>query len=126
MFWNKKKQREASTESLAPTFEMAKEATRRAAFLNTASRMPGGAANARDLATLFRVCRSVAISAGAAVGQSQAQVDAAIATQCDADFVRLKAGSEEEMREFSRESGEIVKAFLATLDEKTLAAAAKG
>jgi hypothetical protein len=124
MFW-KKKQGEPKASNTLPDFEMAKEATRRAAFLNTAARMPAGEANAQQLATLFRVCRSVAIYAGAAQGQSQAQVDAAIAAQCDEDAVRFKNGTDEQMREFSRESGEIVNAFLATLDEQTLAATAK-
>lgn len=125
MFW-KKKQAEPKATKSPPDFEMAKEATRRAAFLNTAARMPGGEANAEQLAMLFRVCRSVAISAGAALGQSQAQVDAAIGAKCDEDVARLKNGTDEQMREFSRESGEIVNAFLATLDEQTLASAAKG
>lgn len=127
MFWKKKAPQETKPPvDPARYFEMAKEATRRATFLNTAAKMPGGASSAPELATLFRICRTVALTTGAAVGQSTEQVDAAIAAQCDADAVRLKSGSDEDIREFSRESGEIVKAFLATLDEQTLMSAAKG
>jgi hypothetical protein len=127
MLWNKKTPQEAKPPAdPVRYFEMAKEATRRATFLTTGAKMPGGASSAREMATLFRVCRTVALTAGGAVGQSAEQVDAAIAAQCDEDVVRLKSGSDEDIREFSRESGEIVKAFLATLDEQTLMSAAQG
>lgn len=115
MFSNKDKGDVASSVS----FEAAKEATRRATFLATAGRLADGGVAKPGLEEVFRVCRSVAIAAGAAAGQSAAQVDAAISAVCDADMMRLKTASDEEIRRFSRESGEIVKAFLAKIDVKS-------
>lgn len=127
MFW-KRKAKQGPSPGVDPLhrFEMAKEATRRATFLNTAAKMPGGASSGPELATLFRICRTVALAAGAVVGQSAAQVDAEIAAHCDEDAVRLKSGSDEDIRQFAHESGEIVNAFIATLDEHTLMLAAQG
>jgi len=127
VFWKKKPSAAAAATpaDLLRRFEMAKEATRRATFLNGAARMPGGEPVAEGLATVFRVCRTVAISAGAAVGQSQAQVDAAIEALCVEDVARIKAASDDEIREFSAESGKVVNAFIASLDPQTLAEAAK-
>jgi hypothetical protein len=95
------------------TFENAKEATRRAAFLNLAGAMSSDASHKQGLADLFRVCRSAAIAAGAAVGCTETQVDAEISELCDADTRRLKVASDKEFTEFAQESSAIVKRFLA-------------
>jgi len=115
MFWrrNKSSTKEAAAEITA--FAEAKEATRRAAFLNVAQLMTTDEAYKRQLADLFRLCRAKALAAGAAEGRSEAEVDAAITALCDADVARLKKASEEEVRAFARESGEIVKRFLSAI-----------
>jgi len=76
--------------------------------------MPQG--DKQGLALVFQVCRRETLDAGAAIGLSQAEVDAKIAVLCDEDVARLKNSSDDEFREFSHDSGEIVNAFLATLD----------
>jgi hypothetical protein len=103
-------------------YEAAKEATRRAAFLNLASQLPEGDLAKEDLALLFRVCRASALATGAALGQSQTEVDAAISALCDADVARLKRAPNRKVREFAHESGEITKTFLASVDPEALAA----
>jgi hypothetical protein len=103
-------------------FEAAKEATRRAAFLNTASDLADGDPQKRDLALLFRVCRASALATGEAIGKSQSDVDAEISALCDADVARLKKGSDKKLQEFGRESEKITKAFLASIDPEALAA----
>lgn len=111
MFWRRK-----SAE--APkrfTFEQAKEATRRAAFLNVTQGMTADEAYRQGLAELFRTCRLYALEAGAAVGHSEAEVDAAISQLCDADNERMKAASDEDFSHFAQESGAIVKQFLSAI-----------
>jgi hypothetical protein len=104
-----------------PSFAEAKEATRRAVFLNTAQKMTTDAAYRHNLEELFRVCRHEAIAAGAAEGLSEAQVDASISELWEADARRLRGASDEEFRQFARESGEVVNRFLSTLpDERFL------
>jgi hypothetical protein len=98
------------------TFEKAKEATRRAVFLNLAGKMSSSAPYKQQLAEIFRVCRSAAITAGAALGYAETQVDAEISELCDADTRRLKVASDKVFTEFAQESGEIVKRFLADSD----------
>ena len=104
-----------------PSFDEAKEATRRAVFLNTAQKMTTDAAYKHNLEELFRVCRHEAIAAGAAEGLSEAQVDASISELWKADVRRLKGASDEEVRQFAQESGEVVNRFLSALpDERFL------
>jgi hypothetical protein len=95
------------------TYENAKEATRRAVFLNVAAKMPSSAHYKEQLAEIFRVCRSAAIAAGAAIGYTETQIDAEISELCDADAERLKVAPNEVFTEFATESGEIVNRFLA-------------
>jgi hypothetical protein len=95
------------------TYENAKEATRRAVFLNLAGKMSSDAHYKQQLAEIFRVCRSAAIAAGAAVGYTETQIDAEVSELCDADTGRLKVAPKELFTEFAKESGEIVKRFLA-------------
>ena len=121
MFWKRKVAPDAKRANLHRAFEIAKEATRRAAFLNVAGRMPQGDAIKQDLVFLFQVCRTKALEAGAAVELSQAEVDTKIAALCDEDVARLKISSDDEFREFARASAEIVNAFVATLDDAFLA-----
>jgi hypothetical protein len=97
-------------------FEQAKEATRRASFLNAASQLPDDHPDRRDLAHLFRVCRAMALGTGAAIGKSQPDIDTEIAALCDADMTRLKKASASAVQDFARESHKITKAFLATVD----------
>jgi len=52
------------------------------------------------------------------MGQSAPQVDDAISALCDDDTARLKNASDRDFKEFARDSGEIVKRFLAQLDKK--------
>lgn len=126
MFWKKKAASEGKQADVA-RFEAAKEATRRAVFLNTAGRMPTADTSLiQGLETIFRACRAEALAAGEALGQSQAQVDATIGALCDDDAVRLKNGSDSDIREFSQESREIVNSFLGTLSQQALASAAGG
>jgi hypothetical protein len=117
MFWKNKGAPDAKATDLHRAFEIAGEATRRATFLNVAGRMPQGGAVKQELALLFQVCRTKALEAGAAIGLSQAEVDAKIAALCDEDAARLKNSSDREFREFARDSAEIVKAFLATANK---------
>ena len=98
------------------TYENAKEATRRAVFLNLAGKMSSDAPYKQQLADIFRVCRSAAISAGAAVGYTETQIDAEISELCDADTRHLKLASDKVFKEFAQESGAIVKRFLAASD----------
>src|SRR5262245_51511546 len=104
MFSKKKGAPDAKGADLHGAFDIAKEATRRATFLNVAGRMPQGDAVKQELALLFQVCRARALEAGAAIGLSQAEVDAKIAALCDEDVARLKNSSDDEIREFSRDS----------------------
>jgi hypothetical protein len=119
--FGKNKQASGKDGDRVRAFEAAKEAARRAAFLNTASNVPEGQAK-QDLALLFRVCRASALAAGEAVGQSQSEVDAAISAMCDADVARLKKGSDRALQEFGRESDKIARAYLLTVDPDALAA----
>jgi len=112
VFWRRRKEAPEEPSGKPARFEDAKEATRRAAFLNVAQGMTSDEAYKAGLKELFRVCRSQAIAAGAAEGHSEAEVDAAISQACDADVVRMKAASDEDFRRFAEESGEIVKRFL--------------
>jgi hypothetical protein len=100
------------------SFDEAKEATRRAVFLNTAQKMTTDAAYKHDLEELFRLCRHEAIAAGAAEGLTEAQVDASISELWEADVRRLKGASDEEFRQFAKESGEVVNRFLSALPEE--------
>lgn len=118
MFGNKSKPDPARVRA----FEAAKEATRRAAFLKTATRPSGGEAEKRDIAMLFQVCRASALAAGEALGQSQIDVDAAISQLCDADIARLKASSPQTIQKFGEESDKIARAYLLTVDAEALAA----
>jgi hypothetical protein len=102
-------------------FEAAKEAARRASFLNTAKQAPTGAEK-KDLALLFRVCRASALAAGEAIGQPQIDVDAAISQLCDADIARLKKSSPQAVQKFGEESEKIARAYLLTVDPEALAA----
>lgn len=111
MFWRRNKS-EAATPANPATFAEAKEAARRAAFLNVASGMTTDKAYKQSLAELLRMCRSEAVTAGAAEGLSEADVDASIAALCDADTERMQNASDDEFRQFAHESGEIVKSFL--------------
>ena len=104
------------SERRRPSYEEAKEATRRAVFLNTAAKTTSDAAYKQGLAELFRACRSEAIKTGAEEGRSEAETDAAISQLCDFDVERLKGVSDDEFRLFVRESGEIVTRFLAILN----------
>jgi hypothetical protein len=97
-------------------YDQAKEATRRASFLNTASQLPQSDPDRRDLAMLFRVCRAMALGIGAEIGKTQPEIDAEIAALCDADIARLKKASHSAVQDFARESHKITKAFLATVD----------
>ena len=58
---------------------------------------------------------SAAITAGTAEGKTEAEVDAAISALCDADTARLKNASDEDFRQFTEESGKIIKSFLARI-----------
>lgn len=94
------------------SFEQAKEATRRAVFLNTGRYMTNDEAIKEGLAEVFRTCRSAALTAGALEGRSVAEIDAALNEICDADTDRLKQASEDEFRRFASESRDIVNNFL--------------
>lgn len=113
MLWGRKKVGSAKPATKEVTFVDAKEATRRAAFLNVAQGMTADEGYRQSLAGIFRVCRAHAIAAGAAEGYSETDVDASIGEICDADTIRMKAASDEEFRQFAKESGEVVKTFLA-------------
>jgi hypothetical protein len=115
MFWRRNKTGSKKAAAQTTTFAEAKEATRRATFLNLAPRMTSDDAYRQQMLELFQVCRAKALAVGAAEGRSEAEIDGAIAALCDADVARLKEASDEEFREFARESGEIVKRFLSTI-----------
>ena len=115
MFWSRKKSDQDTPERTGPSFADAKEATRRAAFLNTAGKMSPDIAYRQSLAELFRVCRSAAINAGTLEGFTQVEIDKAIEALCHADVERLKAVTDDEFRLFAQESGKVVNAFLAAL-----------
>jgi hypothetical protein len=116
MFWGRKK---GSGQDIpakrGPSFQEAKEATRRAVFLNTAGRMTTDAAYKQGLAELFQACRTEAIRAGAAAGVSEADIDRELSLLCDADVARLKAASDGEFRHFAQELRDVVNRFLETL-----------
>ncbi|MCW3848793.1 hypothetical protein OF829_16265 [Sphingomonas sp. LB-2] len=114
-FWRRKKVAEDSPPKTIITFGEAKEATRRAAFLNVGARVTDDEERKAGLAELFRVCREAAISAGAVEGLSQTEIDDEIGALCDADVDRLKAGSDKEFVAFAQESGVIVNRFLEKL-----------
>lgn len=125
MFWKKKAGPPSSSGNDGrQAYERAREATRRATFLNVASRMPDGDAVKQEMALLFKVCRTQALKTGSVIGMSSAQVDAEIGSLCDADVARLQSSSNEAFREFADESGRIVKSFLATVDTQDLTEAA--
>jgi len=115
MFWRRRKTVTAEPKQAGVSFAEAKEATRRAAFLNVAQGMTTDENYKQGLAELFRVCRSQAITAGTAEGKTEAEVDAAISALCDADTARLKNASDEDFRQFTEESGKIIKSFLARI-----------
>lgn len=98
------------------TFENAKEATRRAVFLNLAAKMSSDPDLRKDLKRIFRLCRSAAIAAGAAMGHTEAQIDAELSELCDADVRRLKVASAKEFTDFAEEAREIVNRFIAASD----------
>lgn len=104
-------------------YDQAKEATRRASFLNAASQLPESDPDRQELALLFRVCRATALGTGAAIGKSQPEIDAEIAALCDADIARLKKASQSAVQDFARESHKIAKAYLATVDANAFNAA---
>jgi hypothetical protein len=116
MSWKRENSADGKSQQSRATFENAKEATRRAAFLNLARAMSSDASYRQGLPDLFRVCRSAAIAAGAAVGYTETQVDAEISELCDADVRRLKFASNKMTAEFAQESAAIVKRFLAASD----------
>lgn len=93
-------------------YEEAREATRRAVFLNMSLSPDAGEEHREGLAAVFQSCRERALDAGSARGMSIEQVDADISRLCDEDVERLRAASDEEFRAFSTESGEIVQRFL--------------
>ena len=103
-------------------YDQAKEATRRASFLNAASQLPESDPDRQDLAMLFRVCRATALGTGAAIGKTQIEVDAEIAALCDADVARLKKASHSAVQDFARESHKIAKAYLATVNPNAFSA----
>jgi hypothetical protein len=106
----------------ARTFEQAKEATRRASFLNATSQLPDGHPDRQDLVMLLRVCRAAALASGKSLGKTEPDVDAEIASLADADIMRLKQKSQREIQNFAGESVKITQAFLATVDPVALAA----
>jgi hypothetical protein len=118
MFWRKKAQSSEGGSRGAVTYNEAKEATRRAAFLSLAAKMSPDEEYKQQLAELFRVCRSAAHSAGVAAGFSESEIDNEIGALCDADTARLQQASDSEFQSFTAESGQIVKAFLGKLNVK--------
>ena len=111
MFWRWKGKADEQPNA-AVTFDEAKEAARRATFLNVAARMSTDEAYKQDLAQLFHSCRDQAIAAGAKAGLSQQRVDELIGEICDEDAARLQSAGDDEFRAFAQESGEIIKSFL--------------
>lgn len=118
MFWKRNRLTRPQSNKLQAAFEEAKEATRRAAFLSLAGLTSSDESYKQGLSELLRVCRAEALSSGQAIGQSESQVDNAIGTLCDQDNDRLKHASDKDIAEFAVESGEIVKRFLAGLDQR--------
>jgi len=102
----------AGTPMAAYTYEDAREATRRAAFLNTARSPDSGEEHRIGLAEVFRSCRDRALTAGLAKGLTAEQVDAEIAQMCEDDVVRLRQVTDEEFTAFANESGDVVTRFL--------------
>lgn len=96
----------------AADYDLAKDATRRAVFLNMTRREDSGDVHREGLAHVFRECRERAIAAGQATGLTADQVDAEISQLCDEDVVRLRQVTDEEFTAFARESGEMVTRFL--------------
>lgn len=115
MFWRRNKADNNQPGGSNVSFEEAKEATRRAAFLNVAQWMTEDDDYRQQLSELFRTCRSVALAAGASEGRSAAEIDATIGALCDADTARLSQGTDQEFQDFARESGEIVNRFLSKM-----------
>lgn len=116
------KKNDKSEKDAARAFEDAKDATRRATFLNAASQLPQTDPNRRDLVLLARTCRAAALASGKVLGKSEADVDAEINSLFTADIARLKAKPDRDVQEYARESYRITKAFLATIDPEALAA----
>lgn len=118
MFWDRKKiSGQGLSRSGRPSFQEAKEATRRAVFLSTAGKMTTDTAYKQSLAELFRVCRTEAIRAGATEGFLEADIDRELSELCDADVARLKLASDDEFRHFARESRDLVNRFLEALQQ---------
>lgn len=102
--------------ALRQAFEDAKEATRRATFLYTAAKLPGaGEQLAGALKATFDTCRTNTLALGERLGLSAVGIDAEIGAMCDADAERLARATLPEVEAFTRESGEIVQRFLATV-----------
>ena len=110
--WKREKSADGKSQQSFAAFENAKEATRRAVFLNVAGKMSSDATYKQQLAEIFQLCRSAAITAGVALGYTETQIDAELSELCDADTRRLKVAPEKVFTEFARESGEIVMRFL--------------
>lgn len=111
MFWKRK----PSAEQPVPAkerFEAAKEATRRAVFLSVAQGMTADDDYKRQLSELVLTCRSAAVKSGTSTGHSEVEIDAAIASLCDADVSRMRNATDQEFVAYTQESGEIVKRFL--------------
>jgi hypothetical protein len=107
----------AGDSALRQSFTDAKEATRRATFLYSASQGPG--ANAQltgPLKATFDTCRAQALSIGERLGISADAIDAEIGAMCDADADRLAKGTREQAEAYTRESGEIVQRFVGRLN----------
>ncbi|WP_336982000.1 hypothetical protein [Altererythrobacter fulvus] len=102
----------AGAQSAGKSYEAAREATRRAVFLNVARSLDSGEEHRQGLAAVFQACRERALEAGAACGMTTEQVDADISQICDEDVVSLRAATDEEFRAFANESGEVVQRFL--------------
>lgn len=130
MFGKKKDKAEAKAPASAPaggktpagdaalrqSFADAKEATRRATFLFTAAKLPGaGEQLAGPLKATFDTCRTNTLALGERLGVSAAAIDAELSAMCDADADRLAKASFPEVEAYTRESGEIVQRFLATV-----------
>ncbi|HTN13290.1 MAG TPA: hypothetical protein VL094_00635 [Sphingomonadaceae bacterium] len=98
--------------SAGKSYEDAREATRRAVFLNVARSLDSGEEHRQGLAAIFQACRERALEAGSACGMTADQVDADISQICDEDVERLRAATDEEFRAFASESGEVVQRFL--------------
>lgn len=102
----------AGAPSAGKSYEDAREATRRAVFLNVALSPDAGEEHREGLAAVFQSCRERALKAGNACGMTADQVDADISQICDMDVERLRAATDEEFRAFADASGEVVQRFL--------------